>query len=86
MEISVLYKIYKKHPIICTDTRKIKNGGIFFAIKGKNFNGNEFAANAIDNGCKFAIVDEKKFATNEKILLVENVLEAHKVTVQVFGF
>jgi len=42
MEISELYEIYKKYPSVQTDTRKIKKGDIFFALKGPNFNGNEF--------------------------------------------
>jgi len=75
MEIETLYKIYKSNPKICTDTRKIKEGGIFFALRGNNFNGNKFAKKAIDDGCSFAIVDERKFATNKKTLLVSNVLE-----------
>ncbi len=75
MEISKLYKIYKSNPIICTDTRKIKKGGLFFALKGENFNGNLFAAKAISDGCSFAIIDEKKIAKNDKFILVKNVLE-----------
>ena len=45
-----LYKIYKQYPIICTDTREVKKGGIFFALKGENFNGNKFA-NVCDIFC-----------------------------------
>jgi len=75
MNIAELYKIYNRTPIICTDTRKIDKGGIFFALKGKNFNGNKFAIKAINNSCSFAIIDDKEFATNEKILLVDDVLE-----------
>jgi UDP-N-acetylmuramoyl-tripeptide--D-alanyl-D-alanine ligase len=75
MGISTLYKIYKVNPIICTDTRRITNGGIFFALKGENFNGNKFAEKAIHNGCILAVVDEEKFATNAKILLVKDVLK-----------
>ena len=75
MEISELYKIYKSKSSICTDTRKIKKGGLFFALKGENFNGNLFAAKAISDGCSFAIIDEKKIATNNKFILVKNVLE-----------
>ena len=75
MEISELYKIYKSKSSICTDTRKIKKGGLFFALKGENFNGNLFAAKAISDGCSFAIIDEKKIATNDKFILVKNVLE-----------
>ena len=75
MEISELYKIYKSKSSICTDTRKIKKGGLFFALKGENFNGNLFAAKAISDGCSFAIIDEKKIAKNDKFILVKNVLE-----------
>ena len=75
MQISELYKIYKSKSNICTDTRKIEKGGLFFALKGDNFNGNLFAAKAISEGCSFAIIDEKKIATNDKFILVKNVLE-----------
>jgi UDP-N-acetylmuramoyl-tripeptide--D-alanyl-D-alanine ligase len=75
MEISELYKIYKSKSSICTDTRKIEKGGLFFALKGESFNGNLFAAKAISDGCSFAIIDEKKIATNNKFILVKNVLE-----------
>ena len=75
MEISELYKIYKSKSSICTDTRKIEKGGLFFALKGENFNGNLFAAKAISDGCSFAIIDEKKIAKNDKFILVKNVLE-----------
>ena len=58
MDIQRIYHILKKHPLICTDSRKIKKSSIFFALKGDNFNGNRFAEQAIDEGCAFAIVDE----------------------------
>ena len=74
MEIKELYNIYKKHPIICTDTRKITKGSLFFALKGKNFNGNEFAKKAIKEGCSFAIIDEKD-CENDQFIQVENVLQ-----------
>ena len=48
MKISELYQIYKEHPSVQTDTRKIKKDDIFFALKGANFNGNEFAQKAIE--------------------------------------
>ena len=43
-------------------------------MKGKNFNGNKFAEKAIKDGCSFAVVDEKEFATNDKFILVDDVL------------
>ena len=74
MQIQKLYQFFLKHPIICTDSRKITKGSIFFSLKGKNFNGNKFAEKAIKDGCSFAIVDEKEFATNDKFILVDDVL------------
>jgi len=43
MQIQELYKLFLVNPLICTDTRRITNGSIFFALKGENFNGNNFA-------------------------------------------
>ena len=74
MQIQKLYQFFLKHPIICTDSRKITKGSIFFSLKGKNFNGNKFAEKAIKDGCSFAVVDEKEFATNDKFILVNDVL------------
>ncbi len=74
MQIQELYKLFLVNPLICTDTRRITNGSIFFALKGENFNGNNFAQSAIEKGCAYSIVDEKKFCKTDKIILVENVL------------
>ena len=74
MQIQKLYQFFLKHPIICTDSRKIVKDSIFFSLKGKNFNGNKFAEKAIKDGCSFAVVDEKEFATNDKFILVDDVL------------
>ncbi|HZJ61381.1 MAG TPA: UDP-N-acetylmuramoyl-tripeptide--D-alanyl-D-alanine ligase [Chitinophagaceae bacterium] len=74
MEISELYEIYKKYPSVQTDTRKIEKGDIFFALKGPNFNGNEFVQNAIEGGASYAVIDEKKFEIPDKTILVDDVL------------
>ena len=74
MQIQELYQLYLQHPEICTDSRKIVKDSIFFALKGDNFNGNKFAEKAIKDGCSFAVVDEKEFATNDKFILVDDVL------------
>ena len=42
MKITEIYTLFLKHKKICTDTRKIQKGSIFFALKGENFNGNQF--------------------------------------------
>jgi len=59
---------------VCTDTRKLEKGNLFFALKGENFNGNKFAASALEQGALAAIVDEKKYHLEEGTLLVEDVL------------
>jgi UDP-N-acetylmuramoyl-tripeptide--D-alanyl-D-alanine ligase len=56
--IEFLYEIFKQHPQVQTDTRKLKAGDIYFALKGPNFNGNLFAKNALEAGASYAIVDE----------------------------
>jgi UDP-N-acetylmuramoyl-tripeptide--D-alanyl-D-alanine ligase len=72
MTISELYKIYEEFPIICTDSRNIKQNSIFFALKGENFNGNKFAKKAINDGCRYAVIDEQEY-NNENCILVDNV-------------
>jgi UDP-N-acetylmuramoyl-tripeptide--D-alanyl-D-alanine ligase len=76
MDISNLYKIYLQHPSVQTDTRKLKAGDIFFALKGPNFNGNAFARQSLEDGADWAVIDEKEFEIPGKTILVENVLVA----------
>ena len=75
MRIAELYKIYQEHPIICTDTRKISKGCLFFALKGENFDANTFAEQAISEGAAYAIIDNHKFNLSKKNILVDDVLE-----------
>src|SRR6185369_598362 len=74
MDIEKLYEIYKQHPSVQTDSRKIKPGDIFFALKGPSFNGNEFAKQAIDDGAILAVIDEKEFEISDKTFLVKDAL------------
>lgn len=74
MQLSAIYQIYLNHPKISTDTRKIEPGSIFLALKGANFNGNEFAEKALELGAAYAIIDEGKYKTNDQMILVEDVL------------
>ncbi|MEH3115962.1 UDP-N-acetylmuramoyl-tripeptide--D-alanyl-D-alanine ligase [Pedobacter terrae] len=69
-----LYDYYLKNPVISTDTRNITPGCIFFALKGDLFNANQFAAQALEKGAAFAVIDEEKYAQNDRFLLVEDVL------------
>jgi UDP-N-acetylmuramoyl-tripeptide--D-alanyl-D-alanine ligase len=74
MHIEELYKIFTLSPSVTTDTRKINVGDLFFALKGSSFNGNSFAASALEMGAAYAIIDEKEFYHNEKTILVDDVL------------
>ena len=76
MSVEELYNIYKEYPSIQTDTRKLKEGDVFFALKGENFNGNTFAQKAIDAGAAYAVIDEKQYAVFGKTVLVDDVLTA----------
>ena len=62
MKIEVLHQLFLQYPYVCTDTRKIIEKSIFFALKGDNFNGNEFAQNALNEGAAYAVVDEEVMA------------------------
>ena len=75
--IAFLYEIFKKSSSIQTDTRKLKLGDIYFALKGPNFNGNIFALAALEAGASFAVVDETipySEALDDRILQVADVL------------
>lgn len=70
-----LYSIFNKNPLICTDSRKTIPNSMFFALQGENFNGNKYALKAIENGCSYAIIDDKKYQIHPNTILVKNVLE-----------
>ncbi len=86
MSIQEIYKIYQQYPSIQTDTRKLKEGDLYFALKGPNFNGNKFALRALDTGAAYAVVDEMPLQSEldaaelsepgikERLLLVDDVL------------
>jgi len=81
MTTEQLYKIFERHPIVTTDSRDCPAGSIFFALKGESFNGNKFAAAALQQGCAFAVVDEAEFCppNDERYILVDNVLRAFQL-------
>ena len=72
--IESLYNIFIQHPSIQTDTRKLKQGDLFFALKGPNFNGNLFASKALEMGAAYSIVDEEIEGANERIIKTDDVL------------
>ena len=74
MNIEEIYKIYLEYPSVQTDTRKLNNGDIYFALKGENFNGNHFVNQAFEKGANYCVVDEIEYQINDKCILVEDVL------------
>ncbi len=73
-KIKELYSHYLKNPSISTDSRSIKKGDIFFALKGDNFDGNNFVFQAIEQGASLVVCDNKQIEKGDKILLCENSL------------
>ena len=65
-----------QHPGVVTDTRKIKEGDLFFALKGPNFDGNSFAEKALEAGAAYAIIDNAEYNTSPNTILVQDVLES----------
>ncbi len=76
MNIASLYEIYLRYPSVQTDTRKLKKGDLFFALKGPSFNGNEFAAKAIELGAGYVVIDDERYSVEGRTFLVEDVLTA----------
>ena len=78
MEIATLYHLFQQHQLVTTDSRNCPQGSIFFALKGENFNGNAFAAKALEAGCAYAVVDEKAYAVpgDKRYILADNALKA----------
>lgn len=77
MQISDLYTICKESGFqICTDSRKLKSGVVFFALQGDRFNGNNFALQALQWGAITAVVDDPKLKNQSGCFWVNNVLEA----------
>src|SRR5690348_17242343 len=73
MKIEEIYGIYKRFPNVQTDSRKLQKGEIFFALKGPNFNGNQFVKSALELGAAYVVADEFQFE-DERIIYVEDAL------------
>lgn len=78
MEVKDLYSRFRQFPAVSTDTRAIKKDSLFFALRGDHFNGNRYAADALEKGAKYAIVDDEDFylVDNSRYILVPDSLVA----------
>ena len=78
MNIKELYSIYKQHPCITTDSRNCPKDSIFLALKGETFDGNQYAAQALEKGCAYAIVDNPQVVDGSQYILVQDCLQTFK--------
>ncbi|MFO7616834.1 MAG: UDP-N-acetylmuramoyl-tripeptide--D-alanyl-D-alanine ligase [Bacteroidales bacterium] len=74
MEPGDFYKLFLQHPQICTDSRKVESGCLFFALRGDHHDGNQYAALALENGAAYAVVDQSEVMIGNRMILVDNVL------------
>jgi len=75
--IQNIYSAFLKSTGVNTDTRTLKAGQMFFALKGEHFNGNDFAIKALEEGCTCVIADEERteFKSETDIIVVESALK-----------
>ncbi len=78
MQIIDIYNKYKECGAVTTDTRTLKGGEMFFALKGENFDGNEYALKALEAGARYAVVnaDSQVAASDDpRLVIVEDTLK-----------
>jgi UDP-N-acetylmuramoyl-tripeptide--D-alanyl-D-alanine ligase len=76
MPVESLYEIFSQCSEITIDSRKCPKDALFFAIKGDRFDGNQFAMDALQNGCRYAVIDNPAFALDDRFVLVQDTLLA----------
>ncbi|MFY8022200.1 MAG: UDP-N-acetylmuramoyl-tripeptide--D-alanyl-D-alanine ligase [Bacteroidia bacterium] len=76
ISIEKLYQYYLNFPDVCTDTRKISKDCFFIALKGGNFDGNNFAAQALELGAAIVLVDNPQVCVDHRYVLVDDTLKA----------
>ena len=88
MDIKQLYQLYRQHPCITTDSRNCPPDSIFLALRGESFDGNQFARQALEKGCAYAIVDDPAIIggdnrpdnpDDERLILVDDCLQTYKL-------
>ena len=75
MTIESLYQIFKQCTSVITDSRIKEKNALFFALKGENFDGNKFVSQALENGCKYAVVDDENLSDTPNCIYVPDTLK-----------
>jgi UDP-N-acetylmuramoyl-tripeptide--D-alanyl-D-alanine ligase len=70
-----IYNKFRSCSGFTTDSRQIEAGQMFFCLKGANFNGNKFAAEALEKGASFVLIDEEEYYSDVRMILVDDVLQ-----------
>lgn len=73
--IEDIYKVFQKCRIISTDSRAVSPSSLFFAIKGDNFDGNQFVDAAFEAGCAAAVVSDNRYKGRENVFVVKDTLK-----------
>ena len=74
--MSALYNIFRDAAGVSTDSRTLQSGQLFFALSGPNFNGNQFAKQALNKGAIAVVVDEDVSINDDRVIRVENTLRS----------
>jgi UDP-N-acetylmuramoyl-tripeptide--D-alanyl-D-alanine ligase len=74
--MSALYNIFGDAAGVSTDSRTLQSGQLFFALSGPNFDGNQFAKQALDKGAIAVVVDDEISITDNRVIRVENSLKS----------
>lgn len=75
MNLNELYELFLHHEKITTDSRHCPANSLFFALKGERFDGNQYAAKALEAGAAYAIIDNPEYLSGDRMILVDNVLD-----------
>ena len=78
MEIISIYNKFKQCGVVTTDSRTLRGGEMFFALKGENFDGNEYALKALEAGAAYAVVNKDSSAVaidDPRLIKVEDTLK-----------
>lgn len=76
MQTDQLYQLFQKHPVISTDSRQIPADCLFLSLKGANFDGNQYAGEALGKGAAYALVDRPDITGDPRLIRVDDVLQA----------
>ncbi|MFV5698862.1 UDP-N-acetylmuramoyl-tripeptide--D-alanyl-D-alanine ligase [Flavobacterium sp. ZT3R17] len=76
MDINYIHSLFLKCKSVSIDTRKIESNSLFVAIKGDRFDANTFAAEALEKGASYVIIDNSEYFIDQRTILVEDSLIA----------